>query len=278
MNSSGITLLKEKEEHLDRILKEMEGMVIAFSGGVDSTYLLLKAVSILGKDGVLAVTAASALYPPEDTEEAGRLAAYLAVNHLIIHTDELSQEDFCANPPERCYYCKNELFAELETLAKEHSLPAVADGANLDDAADFRPGSKAAKERGVRSPLQEAGLTKEEIRLLSREKDLPTWDKPSAACLASRFPYGERLELEKISRVGRGEQFLKQLGLRREVRVRYHGSVARIEAAPEEFHLLLEHRQSIANLFNELGFLYVTLDLEGFHSGSMNRALSKEQA
>lgn len=265
--------IDRKEKTLERILAGTGGVLVAFSGGVDSTFLLYKAIQVLGKEKVLAVTAASELYPAEDTEDARAIALQLAARHLVIHTEELSNDDFCSNPPERCYHCKKELFGRLLNLAREHSLPAVVDGANLDDTADYRPGSRAARELGVCSPLQEADLSKEEIRGLSRRCGLQTWEKPAAACLASRFPYGERLEPGKIRQVGQAERFLRRLGLRRAVRVRCHGTLARIEVSPLESALILENKGPVVDYFKQIGFLYVTLDLEGFLSGSMNRTL-----
>jgi len=266
--------LEKKEDKLTSLLRDFESVLVAFSGGVDSSYLLYKAAVVLGQNKVLAVTAASPLYPPEEVAAAVETASALGVKHLIIQTDELSSEDFCANPPERCYFCKTELFGLLAELAREHKIKYLLDGSNLDDTADFRPGSQAAKEMGVKSPLQEAGLTKEEIRLLSRRYGLSTWDKPAAACLASRFPYGERIDPEKLSQVDQAERFLRSMGLKRELRVRRHGSIARVEVVGSELGVILENRQIIVDYFKLLGFLYVTLDMEGFQTGSMNRVLN----
>lgn len=267
-------VLKEKEAHLDRILTGMNRVLLAFSGGVDSTFLLYKGTALLGKDNILAVTASSPLHPPAETGESRRLAKLLGVRHLVIETDELAGEKFSANTPERCYYCKYDLYTKLKGLAGDYGYSSLVDGANHDDKADFRPGSRAAGELGVRSPLQEAGLTKEEIRLLSRNNNLLTWNKPSAACLASRFPYGERLEQGKISRVLQGEQFLKNLGLTGDVRVRFHGDLARIEVTAGEMELLIKKNEEVVRCFKKLNFSYITLDLEGFCSGSMNRDLA----
>jgi len=265
--------LTQKEEKLELLLKVLDSVLLAFSGGVDSAYLLFKAVHVIGRDKVLAVTADSALYPPEEAEAARKLASALGVHHIVIKTGELSREEFCSNSPQRCYYCKSELFSELGKLAREHNLSYVLDGSNADDTGDYRPGSRAARECGVRSPLQEAGLTKAEIRLLSRSHSLATWDKPAAACLASRFPYGERLEISKLKQVEQGERFLRKLGLKREVRVRRHGTIARIEIDNSELTLFLHNRQMIVDYLKQLGFIYITLDLEGFQTGSMNRVL-----
>lgn len=272
MNLSDPALM-QKEEKLELLLKAYDSALLAFSGGVDSTFLLYKASCVMGRDKVLAVTADSVLYPPEETEAAKEIASSLGVRHIVIQTAELSLEEFCANPPQRCYYCKSELFTELNKLAREHHLTHVMDGSNADDTTDYRPGTRAARELGVRSPLEEAGLTKAEIRLLSRSHALPTWDKPAAACLASRFPYGERLELSKLRQVEHGERFLRSLGLKREVRVRRHGQIARIEIAVPELALIVDNRQTVVDYFKQLGFLYITLDLEGFQTGSMNRVL-----
>ena len=216
---------------------------------------------------------------PEEAAEAAKIAAALG-RHRVIQTKELSREDFCANPPDRCYYCKFELFALLSQIAGEEVLPHLLDRSNRDDTGDYRPGTRAVREWGARSPLQEAELSKEEIRLLSRYHGLPTWDKPSAACLASRFPYGEKLEPEKLQHVEQGERFMRSLGLHKEVRVRRHGALARIEVAPGELEQFMAHRRAVVDRFKQLGFLYVTLDLEGFQSGSMNRVLqnSKEKS
>lgn len=264
----------EKEYKLKNLLTTMESALIAFSGGVDSTYLLYISATVLGREKVLAVTADSPLYPPEETAAAREIASSLGIGHVVIRTDELSNEDFCNNPPERCYYCKQELFDLLTGLARKHGFKRLLDGSNGDDISDFRPGAKAAKEIGVRSPLQEVGLTKEEIRLLSRRHGLPTWDKPAAACLASRFPYGERLSLERLRRVEQAERYLRSLGLTREVRVRCHQAISRIEVTVSELGKVMESRKAIADYFKQLGFLYITLDLDGFQTGSMNRVLA----
>lgn len=261
-----------KAEKLNRLLQELSGAVVAFSGGVDSTFLLYKAKQAWGPERLLAVTAASELQPAEEIEEARKTAGLLAVNHLVISTEILSREDFARNSPQRCYYCKRELFGHLLELAGQHRLPAVLEGSNFDDLSDYRPGLTAAREHGIKSPLLEAGLTKLEIRWLSRACGLPTWDRNASPCLATRFPYGERLDPEKLQLVARAERFLKQLGFNRELRVRCHGAAARIEVPPEDRSKVLAQGQTIAEFLKRLGFQYVALDLEGFQSGSMNRA------
>jgi uncharacterized protein len=267
----------EKYERLKAILGGIDGVVVAYSGGVDSTLLLKAAAEVLGPRA-LAVTAESETYPQREGEEAVRLAREMGARHRVIHTSELEIEHFANNPPERCFYCKSELFGKLLEIAREEGLEAVADGSNVDDTADHRPGMQAAAELGVRSPLQEAGLTKEDIRAISKELGLPTWDKPSFACLASRFPYGDRITPEKLNRVGAAEEFLRGLGVS-QVRVRDHGDIARVEVSTEDFDLVMrgDNRERVAAELRRLGYLYVTLDLEGYRTGSMNAPLAEAQ-
>lgn len=268
--------LKAKYDNLKTILAETGGLLVAYSGGVDSTLLLKAATKVLG-DRALAVTATSETYPPQEFAEAKKLATEIGARQRVIHTSELEVEQFCNNPPERCYYCKTELFGKLLEIAREEGLAAVADGSNVDDMGDYRPGMKAAKELGVISPLREAGLTKDEIREISKELGLPTWDKPSFACLASRFPYGDRITMEKLTQVAAAEQVLRGLGLG-QLRVRHHGQTARIEVEPEGFETVIrsDNRARIVEEFHKIGYLYVTLDLDGYRTGSMNEPLGAQ--
>jgi uncharacterized protein len=262
-----------KLERLKRIVARCDSALVAFSGGVDSTFLLSVAKDVLG-DNLLAVTAASPVVQPDEVAGAKRLAKKLGVAHEVIHTNEVMEERFCSNPPERCYYCKETLFSKLTALAGERGLACVLEASNADDTGDYRPGLRAVKELGVKSPLIEACLTKAEIRALSRERNLPTWNKPALACLASRFPYGERITVEKLDRVLKGEKYILSLGFR-SCRLRSYGKLARIEVPEGEIERLLEAglRRRVAARLKKLGFQYVTVDLEGYRSGSMNETL-----
>ncbi len=270
-------ILGEKLVKLREILRSYESALVAFSGGVDSTFLLHVAHEVLA-DKVVAVTARSETYPLHEFEEAAAFAAQAGIRHLTIETSELTLPEFRNNPPDRCYHCKKELFGRLSEMARELGLKHVLDGANADDRQDFRPGSRAARELDVRSPLQEIGFAKEEIRRASREMGLPTWDKPSFACLSSRFPYGEEISKEAVSRVAAAEQLLREMGFG-QLRVRHHGHTARIELPPADAPRLLdeERRRRIVARFKELGYTYVTLDLEGYRTGSMNEVLTEAQ-
>ena len=262
-----------KFEKLKNLLGEMRKVLVAFSGGVDSSFLLKVAVDVLGEN-VLAVIASSETYPEKERDEAVKLAKSLNVRYEVIQTKELENPDFAHNPPERCYFCKMELFSKLKDIAESEGIPYVLDGSNFEDTSDFRPGAKAAEELGVRSPLKDVGLVKEEIRQLSKYVDLPTWNKPSLACLSSRFPYFTEIEPESLKQVAQAEEFLKGLGFN-QVRVRHHGQIARVEIEPQEFSKIVEKatKEKIINAFKKFGFIYIALDLAGFRSGSMNEPL-----
>lgn len=265
--------LKNKYNDLIENLRNMERILIAFSGGVDSTFLL-KAASLSGAGEVLAVTGQSESLPGEELSFAKELASSFNVKHKIILTEELNDSNYTENTPDRCYYCKTELFTKLSDIASAENYLYVLDGTNADDANDRRPGRRAAGENGVKSPLLEAGLTKYEIRELSRELGLPTWDKPAAPCLSSRFPYGQRITADGLLRVNRAETFIRGFGIR-ELRVRSHSDVARIEIHPDDFPKVTEAaaRDKIVDFLKSLGYRYITLDLVGFRSGSANEVL-----
>ena len=264
---------KQKYRKLQEILKKMGSAAVAFSGGVDSAFLLKAAHEALG-DSAAAITARASAFPKRESSEAAAFCEKEGIRQILYDFDVMSVEGFSQNPPERCYLCKKALFEHIQQLAAQNGLAYVVEGSNLDDNRDYRPGHRAIAELGVKSPLRDAGLTKAEIRELSRELGLPTWNKPSYACLASRFVYGETITPDKLSMVEQAEQFLLDHGFR-QMRVRVHGNLARIEVPAEELGRMTEEafRQTVEARFRDLGFTYVTLDLSGFRSGSMNEML-----
>lgn len=269
----------EKLVVLKNIIKSKGSLAVAFSGGVDSTFLLKVAVEVLG-DRVIAVTAKSSTYPEREFKEAEHFAQILGVRHIVIVSEELDIKGFSENPANRCYFCKHELFGKVLAVASENNIQFVADGSNVDDLGDYRPGMQAVKELSVISPLKESGMGKDDIRLLSKEMGLSTWDKQAFACLASRFPYGQKITKEKLAMIDKSEQFLLDLGFK-QVRVRHHGDLARIEVSSKEIGRFFD--QDLMSLvyieLKKIGFIYVSLDMKGYRTGSMNETLSKtEQA
>jgi len=278
MMTKDVDTLQGKLSELEARLREMERVVVAFSGGVDSTFLLKVAHGVLGQN-VLAVTAVSELMPRQEKADAMLLARLIDVPHVVLDTDDLSDPAFTANPPDKCYLCKKRRFSQLKTFARSKGIEVVVDGTNSDDRRDYRPGEKAAEELGVESPLREAGLGKNDIRQLSRQLGLPTWDKPAFACLASRIPYHHPITAEKLQQIDEGETFLRQLNLSTQVRVRHHGGLARLEIEPADIYKLVADptRTRVLNYFKGLGFQYITLDLEGYAMGSLNRELNSKE-
>lgn len=269
--------MNEKKVRLEEYLKELGSVAVAFSSGVDSTFLLKVAKDVLG-DKAVAITASSCSFPKREQDEAKAFCEKEGIRQIVVVSEELTIDGFRDNPTNRCYLCKHELFSKMLDAAKENGLSYIVEGSNVDDNGDYRPGLQAVAELGIKSPLRYADLTKAEIRLLSKEMGLPTWDKPSFACLASRFVYGETITEEKLSMVDKAEQLLLDLGFR-QVRVRIHGDIARIEVLPEELHGLLEEdiRSRVTGTFKELGFSYVTMDLTGYRTGSMNETILKKK-
>lgn len=267
-------MLQKKLEQLKIIFTQMEQALIAYSGGIDSTLVAKIAFDVLG-NRALAITAESPSLLPEDLEEARIQAAAIGIAHEIVQTHEIDNPNYTSNPINRCYFCKSELHDTLKPIALQWGYPYIVDGVNADDLRDYRPGIQAAKERGARSPLAEVGITKMEVRQLSKELGLPWWDKPAQPCLSSRFPYGEEITISKLQRVGRAEIYLRKLGLTN-LRVRSEGDTARIELPPEQIKefVLTTDLPKLVSVFQDFGFVYVTLDLEGFQSGKLNRVLT----
>jgi uncharacterized protein len=264
-----------KQKQLRQILEDMESVAVAYSGGVDSTLVLKLALDCLDEGRVVALTAVSASVPSSELEEAQAIARQMGARHVLIESRETEDARYLANAPNRCYFCKSDVYGRLIDYAEREGYKVVIDGTNADDADDHRPGRQAARERGVRSPLQEAGFNKQEIRNLARALELPNWDKPAAACLASRVPYGTPITLEILSQVEQAELALKEMGFG-QLRVRHHDHIARIEVAPDDFSDVLMYRGEILEKLEALGYTYVTLDLAGFRSGSMNEALTSD--
>lgn len=266
--------LQKKEDLLRKTLRGLGSVLVAYSGGVDSTFLLKFAIDTLGPDRVAAVTAVSGTYKPEDLKKAADMARMMNARHIVVHSTEMSDPTYVANTPDRCYYCKKIRFSGLGPVLKQLQIAHIVDGANMSDQGDHRPGERATKELGIRSPLRDAGLYKNEIRELSKSRGLPNWDLPSQACLASRFPYGVTITPERLKQVYEAEKLIYGYGFG-QARVRYHSEIARIEVPAEDIMKLIDHRSEIVQKLKSLGFTYVTLDLQGFRSGSLNEALNK---
>jgi uncharacterized protein len=269
--------LQDTLKQLKYNIKKVGSLAVAYSGGVDSTFLLKIAHDVL-KDQVIAVTARSSTYPERELNEAAEFTRSTGIKHIVIQSEELEIEGFTNNPPNRCYLCKYELFSKIKEVAGRHHILYIAEGSNIDDLGDYRPGMQAIKELGIISPLKDVRLGKDAIRKLSKQMGLPTWDKQSFACLASRFPYGEKITQEKLTMVDRAEQYLLDLGFK-QVRVRHHGDTARIEVAEAERLKFfdLELMDNVYKQFREIGFAYTSLDLKGYRTGSMNEVIDTRQ-
>ena len=274
VQTSDKTLLQKRSD-LVNILEQMRSVIVAYSGGVDSAFLAAVANEVLGRKA-LSVTAVSPSLAPSELDEATDLANRIGLNFMTIETNEIDRPDYQANNPDRCFFCKDELYTHLVRFAEEESFDSIVNGTNVDDLGDYRPGIEAAKQYGVRSPLVEAELTKDDIRALSRDMDLPTWDKPAQACLSSRIPYGTTVTVEALTKIAKAEQFLRSKGFK-QLRVRHHETIARIEIEPSDFSAITSEplRSEINQEFKNIGYSYITLDLDGFRSGSLNEILSK---
>lgn len=274
VQTSDKTLLQKRSD-LVNILEQMRSVIVAYSGGVDSAFLAAVANETLGRKA-LSVTAVSPSLAPSELEEATDLANRIGLNFMTIETNEIDRPDYQANNPDRCFFCKDELYTHLVRFAEEESFDSIVNGTNVDDLGDYRPGIEAAKQYGVRSPLVEAELTKDDIRVLSRDMHLPTWDKPAQACLSSRIPYGTTVTVEALTKIAKAEQFLRSKGFK-QLRVRHHETIARIEIEPSDFSAITSEplRSEINQEFKNIGYSYITLDLDGFRSGSLNEILSK---
>ena len=269
--------MSDKQEELEKLLKSYKRVAVAFSSGVDSTYLLKMAQKVLGEN-VIAVTASSCSFPKRELEEAKTFCRENGIRHIVVESEELDIDGFRQNPKNRCYLCKHELFEKIRSIAKENGIETVVEASNTDDDGDYRPGLVAVKELGIESPLRHVGLSKKEIREYSKELGLPTWNKQSFACLSSRFVYGETISEEKLAMVDQAEQLLLDMGFH-QLRVRIHDKLARIEVQPSEFEKIMqeENRTKIFHELKQYGFTYVTLDLQGYRTGSMNETLSVEE-
>ena len=276
MNPVPTDALRKKLEELEGILHPYGSALVAFSGGVDSSLALAVAARALPRHRVLAVTSNNETYLPSELDLAREFASSLGVEHLVVNTRELDDPNYASNPTNRCYFCKSTLYSDLAQLAEEKGYACVVDGANKDDEGDYRPGRRAAKELGVVSVLSAAGMSKSDVRRLAKHLGLPSWDKPALACLSSRFPYGQEITPEKLTQVARAEEFLRRESFK-QVRVRHHGEIARLEVGPEELERAFAMRDKVSAELLDAGFLYVTLDLAGYKAGSLNAALKRDR-